>query len=485
MTSESTHNQPNDLKTKTARGIKWGFLNNGSIQLLSALIGIVLARRLSQEDYGLVGMLAIFSSLASTLQDSGFCTALTNRPQVIHREYNSVFWFNVGMSVLLVSLLWLCAPLLVSFFDEPRLLWLSRFYFVGLLFSSLGAVPRALLFRDMRQKELTIISITAMLVSGTVGIVMAYWGMAYWGIAAQSVVYVFVTIVMSWKMSGWKPSRDISFEPFRRMIGFTSKILVTNVFTQINNNVFSLLLGKFYRATEVGTFNQANKWNTMGTNTISGMVQGVAQPTFVKVGNDRERLCRAFSKMLRFTCFVCFPLMLGLALIAPEFIVVLITDKWLPSAALMRWLCIGGAFLPLSMLSTGLLLSRGKSNVYMWNVIAQGITILLTVLAVRWLGGSITQMVVAYAAIVAFWSAIWMYFIHLEIGLRLWQAVRDVVPFLVVALAAMAATYFITRSITTPWLLLALRIPLAAMIYVAALWLAGAKILRESLSYLK
>lgn len=454
------------------------------MQVLGALIGILLARRLSQEDYGLVGMLAIFTGLAGTLQDSGFCTALTNRPMVVHREYNSVFWFNVGMSALLVALLSLCSPLLVSFFDEPRLLWLSRYLFLGLFFSSLATVPRALLFRDMRQKELALISITAMLVSGAVGVAMAYGGMAYWGIATQTVVYSLVTAVMSWRMSGWRPSRDVSFEPFRQMIGFTSRILVTNVFTQINNNVFSLLLGRFYQAADVGTYNQANKWNTMGTSTISGMVQGVAQPTFVQVGNDPERLCRAFSKMLRFTCFVSFPLMFGLALIAPEFIVVLITDKWLPSADLMRWLCVGGAFLPLSMLCTGLLISRGKSNVYMWNVIAQGVLTLLSVLLVYWLGGGIREMVMTYVALVIFWCAVWMHFIHLEIGFRLWQAIRDVAPFLLIAAFAMVATWWATQSISTPWLLLVLRITLAAALYMGLLWLGGAKIFKESLHYL-
>lgn len=472
------------LKDKTAKGLLWGFLNNSTMQVLNAVFGIVLARLLSQDDYGLIGMLTIFTSIAASLQDSGFVSALTNKKDATHRDYNSVFWFNIGMSSCLYALFFLTAPLLALFYHEPLITPLFRYYSLAFLAASFSIVPRAMLFKQLRQKELAIISVISLIISGTVGVTMAFMGMAYWGIATQGIMFTLSVSVLSWAFSGWRPSRQVSFQPIREMLGFSSKMLITNIFNQINQNIFSLVLGRYYTKSEVGHFNQANKWNMMGASTITGMVQGVAQPTFVQVGDDRERLCRAFSKMLRFTCFVAFPAMFGLALIAPEFIVILITEKWLPSARLMQMLCIAGAFMPIATLYFNIIISRGKSDVYMWNVIAQGSVILLTILAINKLGGGIETMVWAYVAITIMWIAVWNYFVWREIGFSIMQTLRDITPFLVVAAMSMVVAYFVTQQIANIYLLLIAKVIVAAALYLGTMWLMGAKIMRECIGYL-
>lgn len=494
-----------DLKSKTARGFLWGAVNNGTMQVLNAVFGIILARQLDQADYGLIGMLTVFSWIATSLQDSGFVTALTNKRDATHHDYNSVFWFNITISLLLYTLLFFCAPLIAVFFNEPILTSLSRYYFLSFFIASFSIVPRAILFRQIRQRELAIITIVALILSGVVGILMAYNGMAFWGLATQTITYNLTVSILSWVLSGWRPSISTSpstsfFSPIREMFTFSSKMLITNIFIHINNNIFSLVLGKMYTKVEVGTYTQANKWNTMGASTITGMVQGVAQPTFVAVGDNPERLRRAFSKMLRFTCFISFPVMFGLSLVAPEFISVLITDKWLPSAHLMQILCIGGAFLPIATLYSNLIISRGKSDVYMWNVIAQGCAILGSILMVYALGEGlgvalshvltfplqgITLMVIAYVLIVILWVGIWHRFLYQEIRYPFRSALRDILPFLLLAAATMSVTYFATSWLhTSPSLLLLCRILLAALVYLGTLWLLGAKILKESIHYL-
>lgn len=472
------------LKDKTAKGLLWGFLNNSTMQVLNAVFGIVLARLLSQDDYGLIGMLTIFTSIAASLQDSGFVSALTNKKDATHRDYNSVFWFNIGMSSCLYALFFLTAPLLALFYHEPLITPLFRYYSLAFLAASFSIVPRAMLFKQLRQKELAIISVISLIISGTVGVTMAFMGMAYWGIATQGIMFTLSVSVLSWAFSGWRPSRQVSFQPIREMLGFSSKMLITNIFNQINQNIFSLVLGRYYTKSEVGHFNQANKWNMMGASTITGMVQGVAQPTFVQVGDDRERLCRAFSKMLRFTCFVAFPAMFGLALIAPEFIVILITEKWLPSARLMQMLCIAGAFMPIATLYFNIIISRGKSDVYMWNVIAQGSVILLTILAINKLGYGIETMVWAYVAITIMWIAVWNYFVWREIGFSIMQTLRDITPFLIVAALSMVVAFFVTRQIANIYLLLIAKVIVAAALYLGTMWLMGAKIMRECIGYL-
>jgi O-antigen/teichoic acid export membrane protein len=502
-----------DLKSKTAQGFFWGALNNGAMQVLNAVFGIVLARKLDQSDYGLIGMLTIFTLIANSLQDSGFVTALTNKRDATHHDYNSVFWFNIGVSLLLYLLLFFCAPLISYIYDEPILTNLSRYFFISFFIASFSIVPRAILFRQMKQRELAIMAVVSLLVSGTVGIVMAYNGMAFWGLATQTITFNLMVSILSWILSGWRPTFPLSewrkspsawAGPIREMFGFSSKMLITSIFNQVNNHIFSVVLGILYTKHEVGTYTQANKWNTMGASTITGMVQGVAQPAFVEVGDDLERLRRVFSKMLRFTCFISFPVMFGLSLVAPEFIVTLIKEKWLPSAHLMQILCIGGAFLPIATLYYNLIISRGKSDVYMWNVIAQGCAILGAILMISALGGNldfslftlhislqkITLMVIAYVAIVILWTGIWHRFLYREIRYPFLSALKDILPFLLIAATTMVITYFATCQLSTlncqlsTPLLLITRILLAAIIYIGLLWLFGAKILKECIGYL-
>ena len=487
-----------DLKTKTAKGFFWGALNNGTMQVLNAVFGIVLARKLDQGDYGLIGMLNIFTLVANSLMDSGFVTALTNKRDATHHDYNAVFWFNIGVSLLLYVLFFFCAPLIAWFFDEPILTDLSRYYFAGFVIASFSIVPRAILFRQIKQKELAIMGLISLLVSGTVGITMAYNGMAYWGLATQTLTFNLMVSILSWLLSGWKPTFQFTFAPIREMFGFSFKMLITNIMNQVNNNIFPLVLGRIYTKDEVGTYTQANKWNMMGASTITGMVQGVAQPTFVEVGDDLERLRRAFSKMLRFTSFVSFPVMFCLALVAPEFIVTLLKEKWLPSAHLMQILCIGGAFLPIATLYFNLIISRGKSDVYMWNVIAQGCAILGAILMIHGIPHSsfliphssfliphsITLMVLAYVLIIILWTGIWHRFLYQEIRYPFLSALKDMLPFLLTAGVTMLITWFATRWIESPPILLIVRILMATLIYLGLLWLFGAKILRECIGYL-
>ena len=177
------------LKEKTAQGLFWGFMSSGGMQLLNLIIGIFLARLLTPQEYGVVGMLAIFSLIAINLQDSGFGVALINIKNIRHNDYNSVFWFNIGMTLLLYVLLFLSAPLIAAFFHQPCLVKLSRFLFLGFVFSALGITPNAVLTRNLMVKEKAIITLLALLVSGIVGVTMAFKGFSYWSLATQQVLY--------------------------------------------------------------------------------------------------------------------------------------------------------------------------------------------------------------------------------------------------------------------------------------------------------
>ena len=315
------------LKQKTAKGLFWGFINNGTQQLLNLFFGIFLARLLTPADYGMVGMLTIFSLIAGSLQESGFISALANKKEITHDDYNAVFWFSITVSFCLYWILFFCAPLIADFYSQPELIPLARYSFLGFFIASLGVIPGAYVFRNLMVIQKALATVLALIFSGTTGVLLAYKGFSYWGIATQSIVYITVLNLYLWYKCPWRPTWRWNFAPVREMLGFSSKLLFTNIFNHVNNNIFSIILGRYYSEKEVGQYNQANKWNYMGFSLISGMVGSVAQPIFAQMTDDSERQVRAFRKMLRFTAFISFPCMLGLSLVAPELITIAITDK--------------------------------------------------------------------------------------------------------------------------------------------------------------
>lgn len=475
-------NENQSLKEKTAKGLFWGGFSNGIQQLLNLVFGIFIARLLSREDYGMIGMLSIFSLIASSLQESGFTAALANKREVQHKDYNAVFWFSSAMGLTLYIILFFGAPYIAEFYNNPALTPLARYSFLGFFISSLGTAQSAYLFRNLMVKQRSISTMISLTISGIVGVTMAYNGMAYWGLTTQSIVYVSSITCCYWYFSPWRPTIHINLKPLKGMIAFSSRLLVTTIFSHINNNILSVILGKFYSEQEVGDFNQANKWNSMGYSVITGMVNGVAQPILASVTDDRQRQKRIFRKMLRFTSFVTFPAMFGLSLITPELITITITSKWAASAEIMRILCIGSAFTAISSLYSNLIISKGKSNIYMWSTIALGITQVAMMLYCSSYG--ISALVRYYICINIGWLAVWQFFVWREIRLSVFQALKDICPFAIIAGGVMLLTSYCTKDIPNIYILLTAKILLAATLYIAIMWVSGSVTFKESVQYL-
>lgn len=473
------------LKEKTAKGLFWGGISNGAQQVLNLIFGIFLARLLSPSDYGLVGMLTIFSLIASTLQESGFISGLNKKENIRNEDYNAVFWFNVLCSLLAYTVLFAFAPLIAAWFRQPVLIPLARLSFLSFVISSFNISPRAWLFRNMRVKETAIISIVALIVSGITGVILAWKGFAYWGIVAQNLTFCFMITVGSWWFAEWHPSFSINLRPLKGMIGFSSRLLATNIFMHINNNLFSIFFGRLYCEKTVGYYNQANKWTSMGHTVLSGMVWSVTQPLFARlVKEEQDRKQRIFRKMLRFTAFLAFPALFGLALISPEFITITITEKWLPSARLMQLLSIGAAFIPIASLYSNFVISQGKSNWYMWSTITLCLVQLLLLVALYPYG--VNTMVIAYVIVNVLWLLVWHFLVKRLIGLRFLSAILDILPFVFIAGISIAAAWFTTYIFPMNiYMNLCIKIVVAAFTYIAILRIFGAEILKESWNYLR
>lgn len=475
-----------NLKEKTAKGLFWGALNNGTIQMLNVLIGIMLGRKLSPEEWAPIGMIAIFSAIAGNLQSSGFSTAIINMKSPTSNDYNAVFWFNTLVSALVYLVLFACAPWIAWFFEQPCLTDLSRFIFLAFFISSFGISTNAYMMKNMMQREMTIIGITALIISGLTAITLAFLGYSYWSLAWQQVVNAFVLVVGRWYYVKWRPCFKVDFTPIRQTFRFSMNILITMIINTVNNHILTFVFGKLFTRTPqvVGNFFQAFKWDTMAYQTVGGTIEQVAQPVLVNLRDDEDesREVRVFRKMMRFTAFLAFPAMFGLSLVSEEFILATIGPKWIDCVPLLRVLCIGGAFMPFYSLYKNLIISQGRADLNMWLNISQIVLQFILIFATYQQG--ILMVVYAYSILNVVWLLAWQFFAHRLIGLQLVHVLKDTLPFALISGAVMLVSYVATTQITNVYLLLALRIVLAAVLYVGVMKLLRVKIMDECIKFL-
>ena len=466
------------LKEKTAKGLFWGGLNSLTQQVIGVAFAIILGRLLDNADFGMMAMISVFSLIATTLQTSGFPTALANMKEPHDNDYNSVFWFNIIVGFSAYTVLFFCAPLIADYYNEPRLIPLCRYAFLSILIASFGTAQNAFLFKNLRAKQQAKAAMVAVLIASSTGVACAFAGLAYWSLATQGLVYVSINTLMAWHYSPWRPSlKNITFEPAKRMFRFSFKILLSNITNIINNNILNFLLGHYFTAHDTGNYNQAYQWNSKCFSLVQSMVNQVAQPVLVDLQNEGERQLNAFRKMMRFAAFLSFPLLLGFGLVAKEFIVLTVGPKWIVSVGYVQILCFAGATMPLITLLSNMVISKGKSNLYLYCTFGLGIVQIASMLLL-WPYG-IKNMVIAYTLINIMWVFVWLFFVKRLTSYGLWFFIKDTTPFALAAFAVMTATHFATASIHTLWLLLICRIAMAMLLYYAVMRMARVQILAE------
>lgn len=471
-----------NLKKKTAKGIAWGAVNSGTTQVLNLVFGIFLGRLLSTEDYGILALITIFTLLAGCIQSAGFSQALANLKQPTQRDYNAVAWFNILAGCTMYVILFFCAPLIARFFNQPLLTDVSRLAFLSIPLSAVGIVPNAKLWIELRNREQALAGIVALLCSGCCGVWLAWNGFGYWSLAWQQVIYIAVASFIKFFFTRWFPTLPVDFSPIKRMFGFSSKLLLTNMLTVVSQNVLTFIFGKLLPISSVGLFNQANKWNTMGSSLITNTMAQVAQPVLSNVNHEEERQERIFRKMLRFTSFLSFPLMLGLALVAYEFILLTVGPTWERCVPLLQILCLGGACLPLQGLYQNFIISRGRSDIYLHLVALQivlqiGITLMLAPYG-------ICYMVAGFSALNVCFTLCWHFALRIIHPLSTLSAFKDTLPFALIAAFCMFLTRLATMWTDNLVLLLAMRVFMAAVLYLGIMKLLHVKTLEECFNFI-
>jgi teichuronic acid exporter len=438
-----------NIKGKAINGVSWSMIDNIANSGITFIVGLILARILSPAEFGLLGMIAIFIAVSNSIVESGFSSALIRKVEVRAIDYNTVFYFNLFLGIVLYCILFFCAPLISIFFKEPSLVSITRVMGTILIINAFAIVQRTLLVKAVDFKIQTKISLIASIVSGIIGIGMAISGYGVWSLVGQQVSRQFLNCIFLWVFNSWRPAIEFSKQSFNELFGFGSKLLLSGLIDTIYRNVYYLIIGKFYSAGQLGQYTRADQFSSIFSSNLTAIVQRVSYPVFCSIQNDEDRLKRAYQRTIRYTMLVTFACMLGLAAIAKPLILVLIGDKWLPAVGFLQIICFSGMLYPLHAINLNMLEVKGRSDLFLkLEIIKQVIAVVPICLGIYYgiefmLLGSVLISFVAYF-LNSHYSAI-------LINYSTWAQVKDIFPTFFVSLIVASIMWSINFLDYSAW----------------------------------
>lgn len=353
------------LRTKTIHGVFWSSAERFSVQGIQFLVMIRIARVLSPSDYGLVGMLAIFIAVSDSLINSGFSQALIRKQSRTDIDNCTVFFFNIVVSLILYVILFFIAPWVAVFYREPQLCSLMRVLCLIVIIYSLGVVQRAILTAKIDFKTQTKASAVAAIISGGVGIFMAYTGFGVWTLVCQQLLNAGLNTFLLWIFSHWRPHLCFSWQSFKELFSFGSKLMISGLLDTIYNNLFQLIIGKVFSARSLGYYSRAQQFADFPSSNITRILQRVTYPVLCNIQDDDKKLAESYRKLLKISAFVMFPMMIGLAAVAYPFIDIVLGEKWHFAGTLLIPVCFSMMWYPVNAINLNLLQVKGRSDLFL------------------------------------------------------------------------------------------------------------------------
>lgn len=454
------------LKNKTVKGIVWSSVERFSVQGIQFLVMIVMARLLTPKDYGLVGMVAIFIAVAQSLVDSGFSQALIRKQNRTETDNSTVFYFNIVVGILLYLVLFAIAPWVADFYNSPELTALMRVICLSVVFNSFVVVQRALLTVNIDFKTQAKASLTAAVVSGVIGIGMAYSGFSYWSIVAQQLVNLGLNTLLLWIFTRWRPRWIYSWGSFRELFTFGSKLMFSGLLDVVYRNMYLLVIGKVFTASSLGYYTRANQFAEFPSSNLTGIMQRVTYPVLCQIQDDDERLAQIYRRFLRLSAFLIFPLLVGLSAVAEPFVLLLLKEQWLFAATLLQIICFAMMWYPIHAINLNLLQVKGRSDLFLrLEIIKKAIAVLILCVTIP-MGliamcvGQILSSLIALIINTNYTGKL------IQVGFL--RQMRDLLPTLLLSLSMWGVVYGITSCLSGIILQLIVGI-IAGMVYYIAL----------------
>lgn len=369
-----------NLKNKTKKGFFWSTIERFSSQGIQFVFAILIARILTPEDYGIVAMPLIFLALAQVFIDSGFSNALVRKPDLREEDLSTAFYFNIMVGIVCYGVLFFASPWIADFYQTPILANLLKFTALSTLFNPLCAVQQAVLTKEIDFKSQAKVTVSAAIISGIVGLYLASTGFGVWALVFQQVSSSLIRTVALWIVSKWRPKTGWSRESFRYLWGYGSKIMGVGILDTVFNNIYPLVIGKFYTAKDLGDYTRAQQFVDLPINNVTGILQRVSFPVLSSIQNQDERLRANYLRMLRTTAFIMFPLMLGIAVLAKPLVLVFLGEKWLGCVLLLQILCVAKIWTPINAVNLNLLQVKGRSDIFLRLELIKKAIIVLTMI---------------------------------------------------------------------------------------------------------
>lgn len=471
------------LKSKTVSGVLWSAIERFSLQGVQFIINILMARLLLPSDYGMIGMLAVFLQISQTFIDSGFSDALVQKKDRTETDLSTVFYFNIIISVLLYILLFIGAPYIAQFYRMPELTLVTRVIMLNLIFSSFAAVPKTILTIRIDFKSQSKISLISAIISGIVGITMAYKGLGVWALVIQSLLNASLTVLLFFYYIHWRPLKVFSKESFQRLFSFGSKLLFSRLIHALYYNLYSLVIGRKYSSAELGYYTRAEQFAILPSSNINAIISRVTFPILSNIQDDNVRLASAYRKYIKLASYLIFPLMVGLAAVAQPLVLLLLTEKWMMAAVLLQILCFDWMFDHLSIINLNLLYVKGRSDwALRMEIIKKTIATLILFASIPFGIEGMCWGRVLYSLIAAYLNS---YYTKSLIGLSFMEQVKDIYPSLLLALFMGGVVFISIGFITHPALQLLAGILIGSSCYLFISYWLHFEALHEILSMLK
>ena len=366
------------IASKSIHGIFWSAIEKFSLQGVQFLIGIVLARLLSPSDFGMIGMLSIFMGVSQTFIDCGFSSALIRQKEVSANDYGTTFLINATFSLIAFGILFLSAPFIAKFYDMPELKLVMQVFSTTLIINALFTVHVIKLTRNVDFKTQSKASLCSTFISGAIGITLAYKGFGVWSLVCHALNLILLTLLLK-----WFPCPVFSRTSFKKIFGFGSRIFIASIITSIYSNLYNIVIGKKFLASNLGYYTRAEQLGLFPSQNMVGILSRVIYPVLSQLQDDANQLKVAYIKYLEMSCFVIFPLMAGLAALAKPLIIVLFGEKWIPSAFLLQILCFGLMLDPVCGLNLNLLYVKGRSDLVLkLEIIKKSIAVVILVVSI-------------------------------------------------------------------------------------------------------
>jgi len=415
------------LKEKATFGMVWTSIQKYTNTIASFVSGIVLARLLTPEDYGCLGMLTVFTSLAGSIVTMGFSSALIQKKRPSDEDYSTVFFWNEAISVLMYFILFFSAPAIARFYRIPLLNDVLKVQGLILIINASASVQDNRLRKQFKFKKIAVVNIISNVISIIVAIIMAYKGFGVWALVGQSLSSGVVRNIIFWLTNQWKPLFVFSKKSFKELFGFGCYVFLSNIVNQLGNSLQTLLFGRLYNATLLGYYSKASRTEMFASQSISDVLLQVTYPLYSELQDEKERMVSAISRITTTVAYVTFPLMSLLILLAKPIFLLLYSDRWLPSVPYFQVLCLAGFVIGLQAVNYQPIAAIGKSKLmFKWTVIKRVVgTTLMVGGLVLWGVKGLLAGVVVYNYCIYVVNAV---LVSKYIGYRLRAQLKDLLP---------------------------------------------------------